>query len=71
MNSRIQGVEDADVLLLVGVNPKLESPLLNARILKATRRNNLKVFVVGSPNDLPYNYVHLGTNASVLEDIAN
>lgn len=45
MNSRIQGVEDADVLLLVGVNPKIESPLLNARILKATRKNNLKVII--------------------------
>lgn len=46
MNSRIVGVEDADVLLLVGTNPKIESPLLNARILKATRKNNLKVFVI-------------------------
>lgn len=45
MNSRVTGVEDADVLLLVGTNPKVESPLLNARILKATRRNNLKVYI--------------------------
>lgn len=43
MNSKITGVEDADVLLLVGCNPKIESPVFNARILKATRRNNLKV----------------------------
>jgi len=46
MNSRVIGVEDADVLLLVGTNPKVESPLLNARILKATRRNNLKVIII-------------------------
>lgn len=26
---------------------------------------------MGTPNDLPYNYIHLGTNASVLEDIAS
>lgn len=71
MNSKVQGVEDADVLLLVGVNPKIESPLINARILKGTRKHNLKVFVVGSPIDLPYNYVHLGSNASVLADIAS
>lgn len=27
--------------------------------------------MVGTPNDLPYKYVHLGTNAMVLEEIAN
>jgi NADH dehydrogenase/NADH:ubiquinone oxidoreductase subunit G len=70
MNSRIVGVEDADVLLLVGTNPRVESPVLNARILKATRKNNLKVFLIGVPNELTYNYVHLGNNASVLADVA-
>lgn len=71
MNSRITGIEEADVLLLVGTNPKLESPLLNSRILRATRKNNLKVFVIGPANDLTYNYVHLGNNPSILEEIAN
>ena len=37
MNSRIVGVEDADVLLLVGTDLKQESPIFNARVLKATR----------------------------------
>lgn len=66
MNSRIQGIEDADVLLLVGTNPKYESPVLNARILKATKKG-LKVFMVGPANDLTYPYTHLGNNASILE----
>ena len=47
MNSRITGVEEADVLLLVGTNPKYEAPVLNARILKSTRKN-LKVFNIGT-----------------------
>ncbi|CAD8076494.1 unnamed protein product [Paramecium sonneborni] len=71
LNSRITGVEEADVLLLVGTNPKVESPLLNSRILRATRKNNLKVFLIGPANDLTYNYVHLGNNASILDEIAN
>ena len=33
-NSTIEGVEDADVLLLVGTNVKYESPILNSRILR-------------------------------------
>ena len=40
MNSKITGVEEADLLLLIGTNPKYESPVLNARILKATKKNN-------------------------------
>jgi NADH dehydrogenase (ubiquinone) Fe-S protein 1 len=43
MNSRIQGIEDADVLLLVGTNPKIESPLFNSRIYRAVKKKHLKV----------------------------
>jgi predicted molibdopterin-dependent oxidoreductase YjgC len=35
MNSHIVGVDDTDLLLLVGTNPKMEGPVLNARIRKA------------------------------------
>jgi NADH dehydrogenase (ubiquinone) Fe-S protein 1 len=70
MNSKIQGIEDADLLLLVGVNPKYESPVLNARILKATRKNNLKVAMIGTPADLTYDYIHLGNSPKTLIEIA-
>lgn len=71
MNSTILGVEDADVLLLVGCNPKVEAPCFNSRILKCVRDLGLKVFTIGSPIDLPYNYVHLGSSTKVLEEIAD
>lgn len=71
MNSRIQGIEDADVLLLVGTNPKVESPLLNSRIYRAVKRKQLKVFMVGPANDTTYDYTHLGNNASILAEIAS
>jgi hypothetical protein len=35
-NTTVAGFEQADVILLVGTNPRLESPVLNARIRKAT-----------------------------------
>lgn len=70
MNSRITGIEEADVLLLVGTDLKQESPILNARVLKATRNNNLKVFTIGAHNDLTYNHVHLGNTTKVLKEIA-
>ncbi|KAG7265451.1 hypothetical protein CRUP_002260 [Coryphaenoides rupestris] len=35
LNSRIAGIEECDVLLLVGTNPRYEAPLFNARIRKS------------------------------------
>lgn len=34
LNSRIAGIEDCDLLLLIGTNPRYEAPLFNARIRK-------------------------------------
>lgn len=34
LNTRIAGIEDCDLLLLVGTNPRYEAPLFNARIRK-------------------------------------
>jgi NADH dehydrogenase (ubiquinone) Fe-S protein 1 len=69
MNSRVRGVEDADLLLLIGTNPKVESPVFNARIRKAVIKNNLSVGLIGSPNPLSYEYDHIGTNVRSIIDI--
>lgn len=69
MNSKLRGVEDADLLLLVGTNPKVESPVFNARIRKAVNKNNLRVGMIGSQHDLSYNYEHLGTTPKALIEI--
>lgn len=34
LNTGIAGIEEADLLLLVGTNPRYEAPLFNARIRK-------------------------------------
>lgn len=70
LNSRIQGIEDADSILLVGVNPRTEAPVLNARILKATRKGT-KVYVLGAGSDLTYEYKHLGSSPEVLQQITD
>ena len=69
MNSRIRGIEDSDLLLMIGTNPRYESPVLNARIRKAVNKQGLKVGVVGSPYDLTYDYTHLGSTTKVLYDL--
>lgn len=70
MNSRITGIDDTDLLLLVGCNPRVESPVLNARIRKAVSMNGLPVSLIGSAPNLAYNYQHLGNTPQTLKDIA-
>ncbi|NXQ11428.1 NDUS1 oxidoreductase, partial [Peucedramus taeniatus] len=70
LNTTIAGVEEADVLLLVGTNPRFEAPLFNARIRKSWLHNDLRVALVGSPVNLTYRYEHLGESPQILQDIA-
>lgn len=68
LNRLIPEFEELDVLVLVGCNPKHESPVLNARILRAARRG-LKVYKIGSYEELGYEFVHLGTSTRTLEGV--
>lgn len=70
-NSTIQGIEEADVVLLVGTCPRYEAPLVNARLRKAWMHNELQVAMVGTATDLTYTYDHLGDTAAVLQEIAS
>uniref|UniRef100_H3CM38 NADH-ubiquinone oxidoreductase 75 kDa subunit, mitochondrial n=1 Tax=Tetraodon nigroviridis TaxID=99883 RepID=H3CM38_TETNG len=45
LNSRIAGIEEADLLLLVGTNPRYEAPLFNARIRKRFLENNVDLMI--------------------------
>lgn len=71
LNSRIAGVEEADVLLLVGTNPRFEAPLFNARIRKCFIHSDLRVGMVGTKVDLTYDYDHLGDSPNVLQELAS
>lgn len=63
-NPTLMGVEDADALVLIGVNPRIEAAVWNARIRKAWLWSDLKVGVIGAPVDLTYDYTHLGDGPS-------
>lgn len=71
MNSRITGIDETDLLLLVGTNPKTENPVLNARIRKAVMLNGLEVAVIGPASNLGYNYTHLGNSLSSLKELSD
>ena len=65
-NSTIAGIESADVILLVGSNPRIEAPLLNTRIRKAAVKGKAQVFAIGPEVDLTYPVTWLGDDLAVL-----
>ena len=69
LNPTLMGVEEADALLLIGTNPRVEASVWNARIRKAWLWNDLQVGLVGEPVDLTYGYDHLGTGPADLEGL--
>jgi NADH-quinone oxidoreductase chain G len=71
MNSGLAGVEQADALLLIGSNPRMEAPLFNIRVRKAVVHNGLQVGVVGANANLTYKTQHLGNDLAVLQQIAD
>ncbi|KAF2567104.1 hypothetical protein F2Q70_00027229 [Brassica cretica] len=70
MNSSISGLENADVFLLVGTQPRVEAAMVNARICKTVRASNAKVAYIGPPADFNYDCKHLGTGPDTLKEIA-
>ncbi|MBL8792164.1 MAG: NADH-quinone oxidoreductase subunit G [Rhizobiales bacterium] len=69
-NSTIAGIEEADAIILVGSNPRLEAPVLNARIRKRVARGGCFVGVIGEKADLTYKYTHLGAGTETLTRLA-
>lgn len=70
LNAGITGVEEADLVILIGTNPRYEAPLFNSRIRKAYINNDLQVAVLGSKVDLTYDYDYLGTSSADLLDLS-
>lgn len=69
-NSEIAGIEEADFVLLVGCDPRFESPVLNARIRKMWLNGQLEVANIGAPRDLTYDVIQLGETTDVLRSVA-
>ncbi len=68
-NSSIKGIEESDLILLVGTNPRTEATILNARIKKAYSKNKVEIFSIGDPGDLTYPYNIIGSDTQALKDI--
>lgn len=68
-NSTIVGIDEADSILLIGVNPRHEAAVLNARIRRAYLERNIPIAVIGEKADLTYPYEHVGTSPKDIEEL--
>jgi NADH-quinone oxidoreductase subunit G len=67
-NSTLMGVDEADAILLIGVNPRKEAAVLNARLRRAWLRM-VPVAVVGERVDLTFDYQYVGAGPDSLGEI--
>ena len=65
-NATVAGIDSADLLLIVGSNPRREAPVLNARIRKRWLAGGFRIHVIGEQADLTYDYDYLGAGAESL-----
>ena len=68
-NSKINGIEEADLILMIGTNPRYEATMINARIRKAFLNNNTKIVSLNNVGDLTYPYESLDGNTQTVKDI--
>lgn len=70
-NTTIEGIEEADALLIIGSNPRHEAAVLNARIRKRWRMGDFPIGLIGEQKDLAYDYDYLGAGPDSLKDLAD
>ena len=70
-NPSINGIEESDLIILVGSNPRYEATMVNARIRKAYLKNNVEILSFSDLGDLTYPYKTISNKVSDLDSITN
>tara|TARA_B100000579_G_scaffold426330_1_gene433367 strand:+ start:548 stop:2578 length:2031 start_codon:yes stop_codon:yes gene_type:complete len=68
-NSKINGIEESDLIFLIGSNPRFEATMINARIRKSFVNNNTKIISLNDVGDLTYPYKYLDGQTKTLVQI--
>jgi NADH-quinone oxidoreductase subunit G len=69
-NTTIAGIEQADLCLLIGTNPRAEAAILNARLRKRWLQGGFRLGAIGPPLDLTVPVTMLGTGPEDLAALA-
>jgi NADH-quinone oxidoreductase subunit G len=65
----IADIDSAKMIQLIGTNPRVEAPVLNARLRRAWA-NGATIGLLGAAVDLSYEYTHVGTDRAALEALS-
>ncbi len=68
-NSTIAGIDKADACLLIGVNPRIEAPIINARLRKRYLAGGFKLALIGADAPLIYKAERLGAGPETLTEV--
>ena len=68
-NSNISGIEESDLILLIGCNPRYEATILNSRIRKSYLKSKLQIYSTNDIGDQTYPYKILNDTTSFIKDI--
>ena len=66
-NTPLNEIENSDLIILLGTNPKIETPIINHKIFKAYN-NNSRIFNIGENISLNYQTEYLGEKLSNLNN---
>ena len=69
-NSKIKGIEESDLIILIGTNPRFEATILNARIRKAYVKNKTEIFSLNNVGDLTYSYKLINGDTETIKNIS-
>ena len=68
-NSQINGIEESDLILLIGANPRLEATILNSRIRKSYIKNKTKIYSIGDIMDQTYPITKIKNTTTTIKEI--
>jgi NADH-quinone oxidoreductase subunit G len=68
-NSSLNGIEESDLIILVGANPRYEATILNARVRKSFLNNKTEIYSFGDIGELTYPYKILDNKTDTIKDI--
>ena len=68
-NSSIAGIEESDLILMIGCNPRYEATILNSRIRKSYIKSKLPIYSTNNIGDQTYPYEILDNSTNFIKDI--
>ncbi len=69
-NSKIKGIEESDLIILIGTNPRYEATILNSRIRKNYLKNKTEIYSFNDVGDLTYSYNLINGDTETIKNIS-